>query len=35
LRISVGIEHTPDLISDVAAALARASRATLGVVGYA
>ena len=33
LRLSVGIEDTPDLISDVAAALARASRAALDVVG--
>ena len=34
LRLSVGIEHMPDLISDVSAALASASRAGLGVVGY-
>jgi len=34
LRLSVGIEHTPDLISDVSAALASASRAGLGVVSY-
>ena len=34
LRLSVGIEHMPDLISDVSAALACASRAGLGVVGY-
>ena len=34
LRLSVGIEHTPDLVSDISAALARASRASLGVVGY-
>ena len=34
LRLSVGIEHTADLISDVSAALASASRAGLGVVSY-
>ena len=34
LRLSVGIEHTPDLIGNVSAALASASRAGLGVVGY-
>jgi len=34
LRLSVGIEHTPDLVSDISAALARASRASLGVVSY-
>lgn len=34
LRLSVGIEHTPDLVSDISAALARASRARLGVVSY-
>ena len=35
LRLSVGIEHTPDLISDISAALASASRAGLDVVSYA
>ena len=35
LRLSVGIEHTPDLISDISAALASASRAGLGVVSFA
>jgi len=35
LRLSVGIEHTPDLISDISSALASASRAGLGVVSYA
>ena len=34
LRLSVGIEHTPDLISDISAALVSASRAGLGVVSY-
>ena len=34
LRLSVGIEHMPDLISDVSAALACASRAGLGMVNY-
>jgi cystathionine gamma-synthase len=32
LRLSVGIEHTPDLVNDISSALARASRAMLGVV---
>ncbi len=31
LRLSVGIEHTPDLISDVSAALARAGRVGSGI----
>jgi hypothetical protein len=35
LRLSVGIEHTPDLISDISTALAHASRARLGLVNYA
>ena len=35
LRLSVGIEHTPDLINDISSALAGASRAGLGVVSYA
>jgi cystathionine gamma-synthase len=35
LRLSVGIEHLPDLISDISAALTCASRASLGVVNYA
>ena len=35
LRLSVGIEHTPDLISDISTALASASRAGLGVVSFA
>ena len=35
LRLSVGIEHLADLINDVSAALAGASRAKLGVVKYA
>lgn len=35
LRLSVGIEHTPDLISDISAALTSASRAGLGVVSFA
>ena len=34
LRLSVGIEHMPDLISDVSAALAGASRAGLGMVSF-
>lgn len=34
LRLSVGIEHTPDLISDVSRALANANRAGLDVVSY-
>ncbi len=34
LRLSVGIEHMPDLINDVSTALACASRAGLGVVNY-
>jgi len=34
LRLSVGIEHTPDLISDVSTALAAASRAGLGMVSF-
>jgi len=34
LRLSVGIEYTPDLISDITAALVSASRASLGVVSY-
>ena len=34
LRLSVGIEHMADLISDVSAALACASRVGLGVVSY-
>lgn len=34
LRLSVGIEHTPDLVSDISSALAGASRIGLGVVGY-
>jgi len=35
LRLSVGIEHTPDLVSDISAALARAGRTRLGAVNYA
>jgi len=35
LRLSVGIEHTPDLIIDVSRALANASRTGLDVVNYA
>ena len=35
LRLSVGIEHTPDLVTDISSALARANRAGLGVVSYA
>jgi cystathionine gamma-synthase len=35
LRLSVGIEHTPDLILDISKALAAASRAGLGVVNFA
>lgn len=35
LRLSVGIEHTPDLIIDISEALAAASRAGLGVVNFA
>ena len=34
LRLSVGIEHSADLVSDVSAALACAGRASLGVVSY-
>jgi len=32
LRLSVGIEYTPDLVTDISAALSCASRAALGVV---
>ena len=35
LRLSVGIEHTPDLIRDISGALASASRAGLEIVNYA
>lgn len=35
LRLSVGIEHMPDLVRDVASALACASRARVEVVNYA
>lgn len=34
LRLSVGIEHTPDLIRDISAALASASCTGLGIVSY-
>jgi cystathionine gamma-synthase len=34
LRLSVGIEYLPDLISDISAALANVGRARLGIVGY-
>ena len=34
LRLSVGIEHMPDLIRDVSSALACSNRVTLGVASY-